>query len=205
MSPERSSVFVVDDDPVQSFVLSGILRTAGYRVEVFDHPEALLSRLSATDRGCVVLDQRMLSSTGLDVQRALGDRGAALPLIFVSGRAEVLAAVAAMKQGAVDFLPNPVEPRELLAVVERALHEDAEVAAGRAARDLARTRWRELSPREREVCRLLARGLLNKQIAATLGVAESTVQAQRARALKKLGVGSVAELVRWMAHADDEG
>ena len=204
MTHEPSSVFLVDDDPVQVLFLGAILRTAGYRVEAFEQPEALLSRLSMRDRGCVVLDLEMPGLNGLALQRALFERGVTMPLLFVSGRADVPAAVAAMKQGAVDFLSKPVDPGELRAVVARALRKDAEIAVERGACDLARSRWAGLSPRERDVCRLFARGLLNKQIAAELGTMESTVQVQRARALQKLQVGSLAEVVRLISQVGDE-
>lgn len=204
MTAEESTIFIVDDDSVQVFFLSGILRRAGYRVEAFEQPEALLERLSSSDRGCVVLDLRMPGLSGLELQRALLDRGVELPLIFVSGRAEVPAVVAAMKEGAVDFLAKPVDARELHAVVKRALHKDAEIAAARAVRDQARARWEGLSPRERDVCRLFAKGLLNKQIAAELGTTESTVQAQRTRALQKLKVSTLPELVRLLETLGDD-
>jgi FixJ family two-component response regulator len=205
MTPEPPCVFVVDDDLVHLTILTAILRTAGYREEAFEQPKALLSRVSAHDRGCVVLDLKMPGLNGLELQQAFLARGALLPLIFVSGHSDVPAAVAAMKQGAVDFLPKPVEPKALLAVVARALQRDEESAAERVARDRARARWAELSPREREVCRLVARGLFDKQIAASLGTTQGTVQSQRASALKKLGVGSIAELIGLKAQAGDEG
>ena len=205
MTLQLPTVFVVDDDPVQVFFLSGILRTAGHRVEAFEQPEALLARLSASNRGCVVLDLQMPGLSGLELQRALEGRGVTLPLIFVSGHADVTAAVTAMKQGAVDFLPKPVDPKELCAVVARALRKDTEAAAERGAIDLARTRWAALSAREREVCRLFSRGMLNKQIATVLGTAESTVRALLLRALQNLQVNTVAALVRLMEQASDEG
>ena len=204
MNRELTSVFLVDDDPFQLVFLGAILRTAGHRVEAFEQPEALLSRLSIRDRGCAVLDLQMPGLNGLELQRALFEQGVTIPLLFVSGSTDVPTAVAAMKRGAVDFLSKPVEPQELLAAVARALRDDAELAPERAARDLARSRWAELSPREREVCRLFANGLLNKQIAAALGSAVSTVQVQRARALEKLQVSSLPEVVRLISRADDE-
>lgn len=115
-----SKVFVVDDDPVLLLTLQAVLRAAGYTVEVFDCAAALLARVSARDQGCVVLDLKMPNIDGLELQRALGAAGIAMPLIFVSGRAAVPEAVTAMKRGAVDFLAKPVEPDELLAVVARA-------------------------------------------------------------------------------------
>lgn len=204
MIPEPPRVFLVDDDPFQLLFLGGILRTSGHAVETFEQPEALLARLSASDRGCVVLDLEMPVLSGLELQRALVERGALLPLIFVSGRADVPAAVAAMKQGALDFLSKPVDPGELGAVVARALRRDGDAAAERAARARAQASWAALSSREQAVCRLFTRGLLNKQIAAELGITESTAQAQRARAMAKLQIGTVAELGRLISRVGEE-
>jgi FixJ family two-component response regulator len=204
MIRESATVFIVDDDPVQLMYLSGILRKARHRIEAFERPDALLARVSQHDRGCAVLDLQMPGLNGLELQRALFQQGVMMPLLFVSGSAAVPEAVAAMKQGAVDFLSKPVDPGELCGVVARALLKDAELAPERAARDNARSRWAELSPREREVCRLYARGLLNKQIAATLGSVESTVQLQRSRALQKLQESSSSGVARLIAQAGDE-
>ncbi|HEX2570185.1 MAG TPA: response regulator [Polyangia bacterium] len=203
MTLEPRYVFLVDDDPVMLFLWGGILRSAGYQVEAFDRPEALMERLSPGDRGCAVVDLRMPGLNGLELQRALRARGVTLSLIFVSGSADVQAVVTALKGGAVDFLSKPVDPRELCAVVERALQEDTELTKARACREHARARWAELSPREREVCRLLAKGLLDKQIAAALGTAATTVQAQRTRAFQKLRMGSATELVQLLAQAGE--
>lgn len=199
------TVFVVDDDPVLLFLMRGILIEAGYRVEAFDHPEALVARLSARDRGCAVLDLRMPALSGIEVQQALAARGVRLPLIFVSGRADVAAVVAAIKGGAVDFLAKPIEPRELRAVVERALQSDAKIASESAAREREQARWATLSPREGEVCRRFAKGMSDKQIAADMGTAQVTVQAQRASALRKLRVDSAVDVARLLAQIGDEG
>jgi FixJ family two-component response regulator len=184
-------VYLVDDDPFQLHYLGGILRTAGHEVEVFERGEVLLARLTPMDRGCIVLDLQMPGLDGLASQRGLGERGVTLPMVFVSGQADVPAAVSAMKGGALDFLSKPVAPAELRAVVARALSRDEARADGLS-------RWASLSARERDVCRLWAAGLLIKQIAAELSVSESTVQAHRARALQKLRLGTVAELIRVM-------
>ncbi len=202
--PSSLNVFVVNDDPAVGHALRGLLGPAGYRVEAFDRPEALLSRLSPGDRGCLVLDLDMPSAKGLALQRSLLELGVTLPSIFVNGRSQLMVVASAMKRSMVDIVSQSAEPDSLLAVVERALKTDAELASKRHARERARERWAELSPREKQVCRLTASGLLNKQISAELRTAESTVQAQRSRALKKLEVGSVVELVRLIALASDD-
>ncbi len=202
MSTERPTVFVIDDDPVMLFILCGPLRAAGHRVETFDQPEMAIERISSRDRGCVVLDLRMPTLSGLAVQQALFDRGSLIPLIFMSGRADVPAAVAAMKRGAVDFLAKPIDPRELCAVVQRALQKDAEIAAEQWARARSQEQWAMLSPRERDVCRLFAKGLADKQIAAELGIAQVTVQAHRSHGLQKLRLQSSIEVARLLAQID---
>ena len=114
-------VFLVDDEAFILLTMSAFLRAAGYAVECFDRPAALLARLSAADKGCVVVDLQMPGMNGLEVQRALGARGIALPLLFVSGSNDAAAALTAMRQGALAFLSKPVDPKALLAVVARAL------------------------------------------------------------------------------------
>lgn len=199
MTVRPASIFVVDDDATLLYMLSSILRTAGYTVEAFEHPHALLARLSPADRGVLVLDLKMPGLSGLELQSALHERGVSMPTIFVSGRADIPAAVAAMKQGAVDFLVKPIVANELLAVVARAVQRDTELAEKRGTERLSTENWATLSGREQEVCRLAAQGLIIKQIAANLGTSESTVQLQRARAWKKLGIDSTVELVRIVA------
>lgn len=197
-------VFLVDDEAFMLFTMGGTLRAGGYVVETFERPEALLARLSPADHGCVVLDLKMPGLNGLELQRALAERGITLPLIFVSGHADVPAAVAAMKRGAVDFLSKPVDPQELLAVVARALRKAAELAAAHSGRVQAQARWAELSRREQDVCRHSAKGLITKQIAATLGTGCSTVQSQRASAFKRLGISSTTELVLLLAQVAED-
>lgn len=203
VSAPGATIFVADDDALVLFFVRGVLRTAGYRVEVFEQPERIVARLSASDRGCVVLDLLMPALSGLDVQRMLLERGVPLPLIFMSGHADVPAAVAAMKRGAIDFLTKPIAPDELLRVVGRALRRDAEAAARREARRQARARWQLLSARERSVCRLVEKGLVDKQVAAELGIALATAHAQRTAAFKKLGIGLVVELIRLLDLLDE--
>jgi FixJ family two-component response regulator len=190
------SVFLLDRDPAAASPLRSLLEAAGHRVESFTEEDALLSRLTTDDRGCLVLEVRAPGPGGLMLLRSIQARGVHLPVIFSDRGADIATAVLAMKQGAVDFLSPPIQAGELLSAVDLALRRDAATAAELSASDRDRERWAGLSPREREVCGLLARGLINKQIAAALGTAEVTVQAQHARALRKLQGGSVAELVR---------
>lgn len=201
MSNETACVFLVDDDPIMLVLWGGMLRAAGHRIEAFDEPKALLTRLSPADRGCVVVDLRMPGLNGLELQRALLTLGVTLPLIFISGSADVPSAVTAMKGGAIDFLAKPVTAQDLCAAVDRALEQDLQVSKERAERARVRSLWSTLTPREQDVCRLLTKGFADKQIAAELGTATATVQAQRSRAMQKLQVNSVAEVIQIVAKA----
>lgn len=196
------TVFLVDDDAVALLAWQGILHGSSYQVEAYQDPLALLRRLTPSLRGCVVVDLRMPSINGLELQRALQERGIELPLIFASGAADVPAAVQAMKQGAIDFLCKPIDAEGLLVVIDRAMRLDSAQATAQATRAAAQLRWRELTPRERSLCGMITQGLRDKQIAAELSVAASTAQVLRTRLLKKLGVEIVGELLQFMALLD---
>ena len=122
-----------------------------------------------------------------------------MPIVFVSGRSDVASTASAMRLGALDFLVKPVDDVVLIEAVSRALEEDTTRRHRRNEESVARERLARLTPRENDVCRLVARGLLNKQIADELGVSQQTVKIHRARAMRKLQVGSVAELVRFLS------
>jgi len=189
-------VIVVDDDPSVLRGLERLLRSAGYQVEAHASPRAFLERPPSEGPGCVVMDLRMPEIGGLDLQEELSRRGFPLPLVFLTGHGDVPSSVRAMKGGAIDFLTKPCDDTDLLAAVERALERDRQARAGRAEYEAIQARFASLTPREREVCMLVARGLLNKQIGAQLGAAEKTIKVHRARVMEKLGVESVVELVR---------
>ena len=173
----------------------------GTRVEAFASAREFLARERDDGPGCLVLDLRMPEMTGLELQDALERAGYAIPVVFVSGHGDIPASVKAMKAGAIDFLTKPVQNRDLLQAVERALARDRAARAARAERDAARARMARLTPRERQVCALVATGLLNKQIAAELGTGEKNIKLHRAHVMEKLGVSSVAELVRLVDRA----
>lgn len=198
-------VFIVDDDPLHLLILDGILRAAGYTTELFEQPEALLTRVNPQEHGCIVMDLQMPGYSGLELQKVLADRGVNLPVVFVSGSADIPDAVAAMKQGALDFLTKPVQPAALLAMVAQAVKQDAHNAVERAERTRARARWENLSARERDVCLLFAKGLVVKQIAAALGIHESTAHSHRVRGMQKLAMETVAELIELLRLADEPG
>jgi FixJ family two-component response regulator len=204
MSLESPLVFVVDDDPSVLRSLGRMFQTRGYAVECLAHPRRMLERAPWPGPGCVVMDLRMPELNGLELQQELRRAGWSHPIVFISAHGDIPTAVSAMKAGAVDFLPKPVTTGELLAAVERALERDQVARATAHERELLRARFSLLSPREWEVCRKMAQGLLNKQISAELGTAEQTVGVQRRSVMAKLAVSSVVELTRLLERLDSE-
>ncbi len=136
------------------------------------------------------------SLNGLDLQAALAERGNPLPIIFLTGRADIPMSVQAMKGGAIDFLTKPVHELKLLDAIKRALAKDAEMRRDEADLEDICARFESLTPREKEVLRHVVSGQLNKQIAVDLGIVEQTIKVHRARVMEKMRAGSVAELVR---------
>ena len=187
-------IHVVDDDEPLRTALLRLLSAAGYEARGYGSAGAFLMSPPPDRPGCVLLDVRMPGPTGLDLQAALRERRIALPVIFLTGHADVSASVRAMKTGAVDFLTKPVERETLFDALRRALELDARERAAHAEAIRLRAGFATLTPREREVFELVVAGRLNKQIAGQLGIAERTVKADRAQVLAKLGVGSAAEL-----------
>jgi FixJ family two-component response regulator len=201
LTDEATTVFAVDDDPSVRQAMERLLRSAGFRVEVFSTAAAFLDRYHPDVTGCVILDLAMPGLDGLQLQQELIRRGGVLPILFLSGHGDIPRSVQAMKQGAVDFLIKPVDDEELLAAVQHALKQcESLVAARRDAADFKR-RVATLTPREREVLAKLLTGGLNKQIAASLGTSEKTVKFHRAHILQKMGVPVVAVLVARAARA----
>jgi FixJ family two-component response regulator len=189
-------VCVVDDDVSVRTSLARLVASAGYVVQTFGSAADFLAREPSPAPCCIVLDLSMPGVTGLDLQRTLAGGAHRIPVIFVTGHGTVPTSVAAMKAGAVDFLTKPCAGRELLEAIERA------VARDRRDRDVdtraaeVRARIETLTARERQVFALVVTGMLNKQIAAELGIVEKTVKVHRGRVMEKLRAGSFAELVR---------
>lgn len=194
-------VYLVDDDSAVRRALGRLLRAAGHEVAVFASGTEFLASLDGVSPSCVVLDMAMPGYSGLDVQESLLAEGNLMPIIFLTGRADVPMCAKAMKRGAVDFLTKPVEEGNLLAAVSSALETSRQGNEERAERDVVRQRLARLTPREREVLDLVITGQLNKQIAAELGATEKTIKVHRGRVMEKMGVRSVAELVRLVARA----
>ena len=190
-------VCLVDDDAAVRRALSRVLRTAGYTVAAYSTAEEFLSAVETDGRpSCLVVDLRMPGLSGLDLQELLLERGLEIALVFVSGRADVVSGVQAMKSGAVDFLEKPVSDDTLLSAVERALERNRVDRTTSAERGKLVARRDTLTPRERDVFTLIVTGLLNKQVGDALGTSEKTVKVHRSRVMQKMGAGSLAELVR---------
>jgi FixJ family two-component response regulator len=189
-------IHVVDDDASFQVAIARLLRATHYEVRTYANAGDFLLRAPADAPGCILLDLRMPGPTGLVLQDALASRPDTLPIIFLSGHADVPATVQAMKAGAVDFLTKPVKREALLDAIRRALARDAEARAARERLNVWRTRYNSLSPREIEVLQRIVSGKMNKEIAGELGASERTIKAHRAQVMQKLNVASVAELVR---------
>ena len=195
-SGDETTVAVVDDEPAVRKGIARLLEASGYRTECFASALAFLDRAAALEPRCVIADVAMPDMTGLELQRALIDRKAAYPLIFVTGHGDLRAGVSAMRDGAVDFLAKPFEPGELLAAVQRAIDRDRDRRNVVRGLEQIETLVASLTPREREVFERVVAGMLNKQIAGQLRITEKTVKAHRARVMRKMRVRSVAELAR---------
>jgi RNA polymerase sigma factor (sigma-70 family) len=189
-------VFVIDDDESMRRALERLLRSDGLHVETFSAASDFIGRPLPDRPACIVLDLRMPGLSGLEVQESLARAGREIPIIFVSGYADVPSSVRALKAGAFDFLQKPFSDQQLLDVIHEALERDRTGRRERAERAAVRERFDTLTPRERDVLRLVLQGLLNKQIAAELGISEKTVKFHRGRVMDKTQAGSVAELVR---------
>ena len=202
MSQERPVIYVVDDDTSVQEALKNLLRSVGLRVETFGSAQEFFSSQRSAAPGCLVLDVRLPGLSGLDVQRKLAEANLEIPIIFISGHADVRMSVQAMKAGAVEFLTKPFRDQELLDAVQQAIAWDRRARMQQAETAEVRNRYESLSSREREVMTLVVRGLLNKQIAGELGASEATVKQHRAQVMKKMRVDSVADLVRMVEKLD---
>jgi FixJ family two-component response regulator len=195
------TIFLVDDEAEVRKALGRLLRAEGFEVAAFASPAEFLAAYDPTAPGCLLLDMAMPGHNGhngLELQQALGTRCSTLPIIFLTGTADVPMCAQAMRHGAEDFLTKPVNDADLLAAIRQALERDRQARLLRAGLDDIRRRLATLTPREREVLDHVITGQLNKQIAADLGTVEKTIKVHRARVMAKMQVTSVAALVRLM-------
>jgi FixJ family two-component response regulator len=196
MTSSRGVVFVIDDEEQVRRGLQRLIRSAGWTVETFPSAESFAERLPYDGLGCVLLDVQMPGMSGPELQKRMLAMGVSLPIIYVTGHADVPMSITAMKDGAVDILLKPAEDDLVLAAIGKAISKHESINAESSRQVEIRNRIGRLSSREREVMEYVISGRLNKQIAADLGISEKTVKAHRARVMEKLETRSVAALAR---------
>lgn len=196
---------VVDDEAALRRALVFLLESAGWQVAAYESAEAFLAAASETaSPGCLILDIRMPLMSGLELQRTLNERDIRLPVIFLTGHADVSIAVQAMKHGACELIEKPFKDQTLLDAVGQAVRSDLVRRDEASTRQALRSRLDKLSPRELEVARLIVEGLPNKTIGQRLDISERTVQVHRLHVMEKLDIHSAAELAQLMLKANQE-
>jgi FixJ family two-component response regulator len=195
-------VVIVDDEAAVRDSLDSLFRSVGLQTRLFASPAALLGDALPDAPGCLVLDVRLPGTSGLDFQGQLAAHGIALPIVFMTGHGDIPMSVRAMKAGAVDFLAKPFRDQDMLDAVSAAIERDRQRRARAASLDQVRGHYETLTPREREVMAHVVSGLMNKQVAGLIGLSEITVKIHRGNVMRKMGVRSLADLVR---HAEALG
>jgi len=205
MIPTDAKVLIVDDDAGFRDSLVRFFHSIGVDAQTFGSGREFLAHAPEDGPCCVLLDLQMPQMSGLQVQEELARIGRKIPIVFLTGHGAISAGVQAMKRGAVDFLEKPFDERRLCEAIEGALSQSAQTQRQTAAQLEARRRLARLTAREHQVCDYVMAGLLNKQSAYKIGIAESTVKVHRSRMMKKLGVSSVVQLVRLVETAIGPG
>lgn len=199
MTGPKKTVYIVDDDPSVREALEDLLSSLGFNAVSFgsarEYVAACVTETREDVPACLLLDVELPDINGLELQRQLRS-DAHPPIVFISGHGDIPSSVQAMKAGAVDFLPKPFKPEDLLAAIDSGLHQHREMRAARLELSALRVRYEALTPREREVLVLVVSGMLNKQAAAQLGIREVTMQIHRGHVMRKMEAHSLADLVR---------
>jgi two-component system response regulator FixJ len=196
MRETAPTVFIVDDDNGVRSSIRVLMKSVGLPATTFASAQEFLKAYNPAQAGCLVLDIRMPGMSGLELQEELNERGAVIPVIFITGHGDVPMAVEAMRHGAFDFLQKPFRDQDLIDRVQQALARDKEVRESLKQHARIRACIASLTPREREVLDLLTQGKANKMMAQDLGLSQRTVEIHRAHVMEKMGARSVAQLVR---------
>jgi FixJ family two-component response regulator len=194
---ENVIVFVIDDNFAVRKSIERLMRAAGLQVQSFGSVEDFLSASHPESGSCLILDVCLPGSSGLDLQRKLTEMNVNIPIVFISGHADVPISVEAMKRGAMDFLQKPYRTRSLLDAVKNAVEHNHKIQERAAELKTLRDKYDQMTARERDVMVLLVSGLLNKEVAAQLGTTEKTIKFHRQHIMKKMQASSFAELVRF--------
>jgi FixJ family two-component response regulator len=202
MATAKPIVFVVDDDPWIRESLQSLLEDEGWRPETFASAQEFLDRPRPFTPSCLVLDVSLPGLDGLELQKRVAAERTDMPIIFITGHGDIPMSVGAMKAGAIEFLTKPFSDEVLLTAIRQALERSRLALTQQATMQDLRSRYASLTPRERDVMRLVVSGLLNKQVAGELGITESTVKAHRGQVMQKMKANSIADLVKMTSRLD---
>ena len=189
-------IAIVDDDPSAREGLHSLIRSAGWRAEMFGSAQEFLARRATEAPSCLVLDLQLPGLSGLDLQKRMAEVELEIPIVFLTGHGDIPASVRAMKAGAIEFLTKPVDEEDLLRAIQEAIECDRRTRQQHAEIHDLQSRYETLTAREREVMQQVISGLLNKQVAAELNITEFTVKIHRGQVMRKMRADSLAHLVR---------
>ena len=202
MNAADAHIYIIEDDASFRKSVERLVRASGFEALSFDSAEAFLSNAVIRHPACLLLDVQLPDVEGIAFHKTLREKGYSLPVIFMTGHGTIPMGVAAMKNGAIDFLPKPFEKKDLLAAIEKALEHDLRGAQAGSEKETINAMIGTLTPREKEVLRWVITGKPNKVIADALGTTEKTIKVHRGRVMEKTKASSVADLVRMAAKVD---